>query len=311
MHYLVADIARTITLVPGDVLLSGTPGQLAAGPAGRRRRGRGRGPRPAAPTTSSTGPIADPRRRAAPSRRRARRSLSHRARRRLGVPRRPDAVQGPLPRPPSTGPTRSRHELKVVVDLGALPGPRAVRLRRARGLRARRGRQARTCSSGRARRGACATRSRRPRTCAPCRPSRSRARRGRPVTQTALSSSAPAWPGCASAEALRAQGSPARSSSSGTRRWRAVQPSAAVEGGAGRRARATTTARLPGAQRAVATSTGGSACRSTSADLRGAHGRAVRRRRRSSYDALVAATGVSARRLPSRARRRPPRRAGT
>ncbi|HTX28439.1 MAG TPA: fumarylacetoacetate hydrolase family protein [Streptosporangiaceae bacterium] len=25
MHYLVADIARTITLVPGDVLLSGTP----------------------------------------------------------------------------------------------------------------------------------------------------------------------------------------------------------------------------------------------------------------------------------------------
>jgi 5-oxopent-3-ene-1,2,5-tricarboxylate decarboxylase/2-hydroxyhepta-2,4-diene-1,7-dioate isomerase len=25
MHYLVADIARTITMVPGDVLLSGTP----------------------------------------------------------------------------------------------------------------------------------------------------------------------------------------------------------------------------------------------------------------------------------------------
>ena len=25
MHYLVADIARTITLVPGDILLSGTP----------------------------------------------------------------------------------------------------------------------------------------------------------------------------------------------------------------------------------------------------------------------------------------------
>ena len=25
MHYLVADIARTITLQPGDVLLSGTP----------------------------------------------------------------------------------------------------------------------------------------------------------------------------------------------------------------------------------------------------------------------------------------------
>ena len=29
MHYLVADIARTITLVPGDVLLSGHAGQLA------------------------------------------------------------------------------------------------------------------------------------------------------------------------------------------------------------------------------------------------------------------------------------------
>src|SRR5207245_3042516 len=27
MHYLVADIARTITLVPGDVILSGTPAQ--------------------------------------------------------------------------------------------------------------------------------------------------------------------------------------------------------------------------------------------------------------------------------------------
>ena len=25
MHYLVADIARTITLVPGDIILSGTP----------------------------------------------------------------------------------------------------------------------------------------------------------------------------------------------------------------------------------------------------------------------------------------------
>ena len=25
MHYLVADIARTITLQPGDILLSGTP----------------------------------------------------------------------------------------------------------------------------------------------------------------------------------------------------------------------------------------------------------------------------------------------
>ncbi len=34
MHYLVADIARTITLSPGDLLFSGTPGVLAAGRAG-------------------------------------------------------------------------------------------------------------------------------------------------------------------------------------------------------------------------------------------------------------------------------------
>ena len=45
MHYLVADIARTITLYPGDVLLSGTPGHLAHGLPRRCRRGRGRGPR--------------------------------------------------------------------------------------------------------------------------------------------------------------------------------------------------------------------------------------------------------------------------
>ena len=41
MHYLVADIARTITLYPGDVLLSGTPARLPPGAAGGRRRGRG------------------------------------------------------------------------------------------------------------------------------------------------------------------------------------------------------------------------------------------------------------------------------
>ena len=31
MHYLVADIARTITLQPGDLLLSGHPGDLTHG----------------------------------------------------------------------------------------------------------------------------------------------------------------------------------------------------------------------------------------------------------------------------------------
>ena len=56
MHYLVADIARTITLVPGDVLLSGTPAILAPGrsPA-TSSRSRSRGSARCA-TTSSTGP---------------------------------------------------------------------------------------------------------------------------------------------------------------------------------------------------------------------------------------------------------------
>ena len=47
MHYLVADIARTITLLPGDVLLSGTPANSRTVYPGRHRRGRGRGPGPA------------------------------------------------------------------------------------------------------------------------------------------------------------------------------------------------------------------------------------------------------------------------
>ena len=47
MHYLVADIARTITLLPGDVLLSGTPANSRTVVSRRHRRGRGRGPGPA------------------------------------------------------------------------------------------------------------------------------------------------------------------------------------------------------------------------------------------------------------------------
>ena len=44
MHYLVADIARLITLVPGDVILSGTPAISRSGVS--RRRGHGGGGRP-------------------------------------------------------------------------------------------------------------------------------------------------------------------------------------------------------------------------------------------------------------------------
>ena len=45
--YQIADLARLITLEPGDVLLTGTPAHLAAGRARRRGRGRGRGHRAA------------------------------------------------------------------------------------------------------------------------------------------------------------------------------------------------------------------------------------------------------------------------
>ena len=87
MHYLVADIARTITLEPGDVILSGTPGELAPGAAGRRRRGRGRRARRAAQhDRRGLGAHARRRRRAAE---RERGSDLDRVRRRLGVPRRP------------------------------------------------------------------------------------------------------------------------------------------------------------------------------------------------------------------------------
>ena len=60
MHYLVADIARTITLQPGDLLLSGTPGDLPHRLPRRRGRGRGRGPRHAA-QPHRLRPDADPR----------------------------------------------------------------------------------------------------------------------------------------------------------------------------------------------------------------------------------------------------------
>ena len=109
MHYLVADIARTITLVPGDLLFTGTPANSRPVEPGRRRRGRGRGPRPA-DQPRRRGPDADPggRRGAAELERGGR---LHRARRRLGVPRHPDPVQGPVP---VTG--GGAEVIKVVVD---------------------------------------------------------------------------------------------------------------------------------------------------------------------------------------------------
>jgi 5-oxopent-3-ene-1,2,5-tricarboxylate decarboxylase/2-hydroxyhepta-2,4-diene-1,7-dioate isomerase len=87
MHYLVADIARTITLCPGDVLLSGTPaGSRPVEPGGRgRRRGRRAGPA-LQPGGRRAGAGLGRARRAAE---RERGGGVHRARRRLGVPRHP------------------------------------------------------------------------------------------------------------------------------------------------------------------------------------------------------------------------------
>ena len=113
MHYLVADLARTITLQPGRPALHRHPGQLPAGRARGRRRGRGRGPREAHATTRR-GPAPDPRRRRRPAER-ERGGREHGARRRLGVPRRADAVQEPLPE--HSGPDRrGAGMIRVVVD---------------------------------------------------------------------------------------------------------------------------------------------------------------------------------------------------
>ncbi|HEX2804929.1 MAG TPA: fumarylacetoacetate hydrolase family protein [Kineosporiaceae bacterium] len=90
MHYLVADIARTITLLPGDVLLSGTPAnsrtvhpgdvvEVRVEGLGALRNHIVEGP---TPIRSDVG--------AQPSR--IRRGAVHRVRRRLGVPRDPGAA---------------------------------------------------------------------------------------------------------------------------------------------------------------------------------------------------------------------------
>ncbi len=90
MHYLVADIARTITLHPGDVLLSGTPANSRPVSPGDvvevEVEGLGRLDQP---HRHRTDPDPDRRRRAA---HRVRGGAVHRARRRLGVPRHPGAT---------------------------------------------------------------------------------------------------------------------------------------------------------------------------------------------------------------------------
>jgi 5-oxopent-3-ene-1,2,5-tricarboxylate decarboxylase/2-hydroxyhepta-2,4-diene-1,7-dioate isomerase len=91
MHYLVADIARTITLSPGDVLLSGTPaGSRPVQPGDVVRRG-GRRPRPADQPRRGRSRAGLGRARRAAERKRGGRV--HGARRGLGIPR--DPVPGP------------------------------------------------------------------------------------------------------------------------------------------------------------------------------------------------------------------------
>ena len=93
MHYLVADIARTITLVPGDLLLSGTPANSRPVEPGDvvtvEVEGLG-----ALTNRIVAGPAADPRRRRRPAERVGGGPLDG-ARRRLGAPRHPRATQGP------------------------------------------------------------------------------------------------------------------------------------------------------------------------------------------------------------------------
>ncbi len=89
MHYLVADIARTITLEPGDVILSGTPANSRPVDAGRCRRGGGRGTRDA-PEHDRRGRRPDPRGRRRTTQR-LRGGHLDRLRRGLGVPGYPPA----------------------------------------------------------------------------------------------------------------------------------------------------------------------------------------------------------------------------
>ena len=185
--------------------------------------------------------------------------------------------------------------IKVVVDMRRLPGPRAVRVRGARGLRARRGRQAASLRT-RARTTTSATRSRRPRTSARCRRSRSRTDPAWP--QRVRWSSGPAWRACGRPRGCAAQATPARSSSSATSRTRRTTGRRCPR----RRSPASyaTTGRVPRAQ--------GRGRDVELAARRARHAADLAARRVTladggtlAYDGLVAATGVTARRLPSRA----------
>ncbi|MCY7299999.1 MAG: fumarylacetoacetate hydrolase family protein [Ilumatobacteraceae bacterium] len=97
MNYLVADLARTITLVPGDMIYSGTPANSAAGATRRRCRRRGRRPRDAHQHDRRR-PHPDPHRRGRPADL-ERRGRLNRARRRLGVPRHPHPLERFVPLP--------------------------------------------------------------------------------------------------------------------------------------------------------------------------------------------------------------------
>ena len=92
MHYLVADIARTITLVPGDVILSGTPANSRPVEPGDvvevEVEGLG-----SAPQHDRRGRRPDPRGRRRPAER-VRGGRLDGVRRRLGVPRGPVSEEG-------------------------------------------------------------------------------------------------------------------------------------------------------------------------------------------------------------------------
>ena len=132
MHYLVADIARTITLQPGDLLLSGTPAisrtvypgdvvEVEVEGLGTLRN------------HIVTGPTADPDRRRRPAHR-VRRGPVHRPGWRLAQARE-EAPAGHEPSPPpdrDPGPLRGEHVGAAVRRGGQCPRARRRRPRRRR-----------------------------------------------------------------------------------------------------------------------------------------------------------------------------------
>ena len=305
MHYLVADIARTITLLPGDVLLSGTPANSRPVQPGDvvevEVEGLGR-----LTNHIVAGPGRYPGRRSARSPPSQRGGRLHRARRRLGVPRHPAAHPGLIMKPGVGRSRRAQAEhkeerMRVVVDTDLCQDHGQCVVRSTRGLPDRPGHgQAWSCRRKYPRR-ACGTRSRKPPTSARCRPSRSRAdfpfRHGRRLggDESAHRDRGRVHGGLRAAEQLRAGGHAgaivAYSATSwhtritGRRCRRRPCAGPSHEALAYRlkpvRGRCAVAARRPGNRRRPARANGSLA---TGEQL--------------SYDALVAATGVSARRLP-------------